>query len=125
MGFSRQEHWSVLLFPSPEDHPNPRIEPQSPAWQADSVMGNNSLTNPILKISSGLKNEIICYLYLSQEFILEQRWMKHKSYNQIFTSFVFKAELSFKCTNNQSVQFKVTLYVHSFQEKSPFSLPDG
>ena len=26
MGFSRQEYWSGLLCPSPEDLPNPRIE---------------------------------------------------------------------------------------------------
>ena len=37
MGFSRQEHWSVLAFPSPEDLPNPRMEPRSPALQADSL----------------------------------------------------------------------------------------
>ena len=37
MGFSRQEHWSGLLFPSPEDLPNPGIEPRSPALQADSL----------------------------------------------------------------------------------------
>ena len=30
MGFSRQEYWSGLLFPSPEDLPNPGIEPGSP-----------------------------------------------------------------------------------------------
>ena len=35
--FSRQEYWSVLLFPSPEDLPNPGIEPESPALQADSL----------------------------------------------------------------------------------------
>ena len=31
MGFSRQEYWSGLPFPSPEDLPNPGIEPGSPA----------------------------------------------------------------------------------------------
>ena len=31
MGFSRQESWSGLPFPSPGDLPNPRIEPRSPA----------------------------------------------------------------------------------------------
>ena len=31
MGFSRQELWSELPFPSPEDLPNPGIEPRSPA----------------------------------------------------------------------------------------------
>ena len=31
MGFSRQEHWSGLSFPSPGDLPDPEIEPTSPA----------------------------------------------------------------------------------------------
>ena len=31
MGFSRQEYWSALPFPSPGDLPNPGIEPRSPA----------------------------------------------------------------------------------------------
>ena len=31
MGFPRQEYWSGLPFPSPEDRPNPGIEPMSPA----------------------------------------------------------------------------------------------
>ena len=29
MGFSRQECWNVLPFPSPGDLPNPGIEPRS------------------------------------------------------------------------------------------------
>ena len=33
MGFSRQEYWSGLLFPSPRDLPNPGIEPGSPSLQ--------------------------------------------------------------------------------------------
>ena len=37
MGFSRQEYWSGLPFPSPGDLPNPGIEPISPALQADSL----------------------------------------------------------------------------------------
>ena len=35
--FSRQEYWSGLVFPSPEDLPNPWIEPGSPTFQADSL----------------------------------------------------------------------------------------
>jgi len=31
MGFSRQQHWSGLPFPSPGDLPNPGIKPASPA----------------------------------------------------------------------------------------------
>ena len=30
MGFPRQEYWSGLPFPSPGDHPNPGIKPESP-----------------------------------------------------------------------------------------------
>ena len=31
MGFSKQEYWSGLPFPSPGDLPNTEIEPRSPA----------------------------------------------------------------------------------------------
>ena len=37
MGFSREEYWNGLPFPSPGDLPNPGIEPGSPALQADSL----------------------------------------------------------------------------------------
>ena len=37
MGFSRQEYWSGLPFPSPGDLPNPGIKPRSPRLQADSL----------------------------------------------------------------------------------------
>ena len=37
MGFSRQECWSGLPFPSPGNLPNPGIKPSSPALQADSL----------------------------------------------------------------------------------------
>ena len=31
MGFSMQEYWNGLPFPSPRDLPNPEVEPRSPA----------------------------------------------------------------------------------------------
>ena len=37
MGFSRQEYWSGLPFPSPGDFPDPGIEPRSPALQANAL----------------------------------------------------------------------------------------
>ena len=37
MGFSRQEYWSGLPFPSPGDVPDPGIEPRSPEFQADAL----------------------------------------------------------------------------------------
>ena len=38
VGFSRQEYWSGLPFPSPEDLPDTGIEPRSPALRADSLL---------------------------------------------------------------------------------------
>ena len=37
MGFSRQEYWSGLSFPSAGDLPHPGTEPTSPVLQADSL----------------------------------------------------------------------------------------
>ena len=37
MGFSRQEYWNLLPFPSPGDLPDPGIKPRSPSLQADSL----------------------------------------------------------------------------------------
>ena len=37
MGFSRQEYWSGLPFPSPGNLPDPGIEPRSPTLQADAL----------------------------------------------------------------------------------------
>ena len=37
VGFSRQEYWSGLPFPSPGDLPNPGIKPRSPALEADAL----------------------------------------------------------------------------------------
>ena len=37
MGFSRQEYWSGLPFPSPGDLPDPGIKPRSPALEADTL----------------------------------------------------------------------------------------
>ena len=37
MGFSRQEYWSGLPFPSPGDLPDPGMEPRSPGLWADAL----------------------------------------------------------------------------------------
>ena len=37
MEFSRQEYWNRLPFPSPEDLPNPGIEPRSLVLRTDSL----------------------------------------------------------------------------------------
>ena len=37
MGFSSQEYWNGLPFPSPGDLPDPGIEPRSPTLQTDAL----------------------------------------------------------------------------------------
>ena len=49
MEFSRQEYWSGLPFPSPGDLPKPRIEPGSPALQADTLL-SEPLGTPITMV---------------------------------------------------------------------------
>ena len=46
MGFSRQEYWSGVPFPSPGDLPNSGIEPKSPvspAWQMDAELSEKPI----------------------------------------------------------------------------------
>ena len=38
IGFSRQEYWTGLPFPSPGDLPDSGIKPGSPELQADSLL---------------------------------------------------------------------------------------
>ena len=51
MEFSRQEYWSRLSCPSPGDLPNSRIEPGSPALQADSLLSNQGSPSSFLPSS--------------------------------------------------------------------------
>ena len=37
MAFPRQEYWSGLPFPSPEDLPHLGVKPTTPAWLVDSL----------------------------------------------------------------------------------------
>ena len=52
MGFSRQEYWSGLPFPSPGDLPDPGIEHRSPALQADALTSEPP-GKPEIKIEGG------------------------------------------------------------------------
>ena len=55
MGFSRQEYWSGLSFPSSGDLPDPGMEPGFPALQADSLPSKPSgkpLLPPEINVNS-------------------------------------------------------------------------
>ena len=68
MGFSRQEYWSGLPFPSPGDFPDPGIEPRSLALQADALtseppgkrMMNRALHLSVIDISM-VKNKSVLF----------------------------------------------------------------
>ena len=55
MGFSRQEYWSGLPFPSPRDLPDPGNEPRSPALQADALP-----SEPLLLLLSHFSRVRLC-----------------------------------------------------------------
>ena len=63
-GISRQEYWSGLPFPSPEDLPDLGIEPRSPALQADSLL-TELLRKAFLSLLAILWNSAFRCLYLS------------------------------------------------------------
>ena len=63
MGFSRQEYWSVLPFPSPGDLPDPGIELGSPTLQADSLPTEPQGNLSILVSSLNYKNFIVEFIH--------------------------------------------------------------
>ena len=65
MGFSRQEYWSGLPFPSSGDLPDPEIKPKSPALQAEPPRApNQSCLFRLPKPGSFLRNNVIHVLSL-------------------------------------------------------------
>ena len=78
MGFSRQEYWSELPFPSPGALPDPGVEPRSPALQADSL-----LVEPLKSMYRAVKNPTAMQETqvpsLDQEDPLEKGMVTHSS----------------------------------------------
>ena len=66
MGFSRQEYWSGLPFPSLGDLPDPGIEPGSPALKADALTSeqHNCVPN---SISNNLAVQVCPLQYLDRD----------------------------------------------------------
>ena len=56
MGFPRQEYWSELPLPSPEDLTNPEIEPESPVLQAVSLPLRHQGSPLIMYLAFNLDN---------------------------------------------------------------------
>ena len=81
MGFSRQECWSGLTFPSPGDLPNPGIQPESPVLWADSLPseppGNPPVDqrySPVLGRPSFIISPQITLVWLMSHLASLSRW---------------------------------------------------
>ena len=61
MGFSRQEYWSGLPFPSPGDLPDPGIEPGSPTSEADAL--TSEPPGKILFLCMVLESVLVSFFY--------------------------------------------------------------
>ena len=67
MGFSRQEYWNGLPFPSPGDLPNPGIEPTSPESLASPALAGrfsttvDALSIFLVKMHSSLSMFYSCF----------------------------------------------------------------
>ena len=79
-GFSRQEYWSGLPFPSPRDLPDPGIKPRSPTLQVDSLLS---------ELPGKPKNtEVGSLCLLQKSFQLRNRTGVSCSAGEFFTSCV-------------------------------------
>ena len=75
MGFSRQESCGGLPFPSPGDHPDPGIEPRSPALQTDSLPSGKFIN---------------CQVSLEKRLILKfWKWFGNLSFSGANTVLIF------------------------------------
>ena len=72
MGFSRQEYWRGLSFPSPGHLPEPGIKPGSPALKADSL-----LTELQGKLSGSTLSELLILILVSSVIKTSQLYLVH------------------------------------------------
>ena len=78
MGFSRQEYWSGLPFPSPEDLPYPGIKPGSPALEADGLISEPPGILMLLLRNQSLSPTVIVECYFSMYKICKPKFRKRK-----------------------------------------------
>ena len=71
MEFFKQEYWSGQLFPSPENIPDPRIRPGSPALQTDSLPSKQNFKKSNIYMC-------VCIKYLYNKYV-EKEMETHAS----------------------------------------------
>ena len=82
MGFSKQEYWSGLPFPSPGDLPDPGIEPRSPALEADVLTSEpiqNEYTPIFFPAKSNGQRSLVGYISWSRKELnmVENKYMHY------------------------------------------------
>ena len=106
MGFSRQEYWSRLPFPSPGELPDAGIEPGSPTLQADALL-TELCGKPYIKFS--LK---ISHVYISKAEELTSKVDVETEMLELYEAFLY---------NHSQLGFVLSSY-HSFTTESNTSL---
>ena len=79
MGFSRQEYWSGLPFPSPGDLPDPGIKPRSPTLQADTLTSEPPGKPFNLAWGQNCSNTLICVLSTHYQSVFQLDGKLHKA----------------------------------------------
>ena len=84
VGFSRQECWSGLPFPSPWDLPDPGIEPRCPALQADTLLTEQLPYDPAIPLlgihteETRIERDTCAPMFLAALFIIARTWKQPK-----------------------------------------------
>ena len=79
MEFSRQAYWSGLQFPSPEDLPDPGIEPVTPALQTDSLLLSRR-ESPVCFLPVSNRESSAWWGECDNHYAMERRQVKESKY---------------------------------------------
>jgi len=90
----RQQYWSRLPFPSPEDLPNPAIKPVSPALAGDFFLNHWATWEALTLPSNYTPARNVCWSYLRLVKVNITRWTG-KEYNRIQNTTKQLVSLSF------------------------------
>ena len=111
-GFSRQEYWSGLPFPSPGDLPDLGIKPTSPALQVDSLPLSHQGSYPGWRPTSN-SFSFINFLHLPQVKIPSPSPPNSsESYCLYYINYICYYVFSFTCPWHISVIIYVSIYSH-------------
>ena len=96
MGFSRQEHWSGLLFPSPGDLPDPGMKPVSltSLALAGGFFTTSATWEAPLPLPFPLCKSILFPLLAGQGLSLGPPWLQTPNCNSLLILNVFAGEIT-------------------------------